>query len=366
MMKLLITILFSVLIANLYAQGDSSHAEVQQLKITSLKEGWKTLGLRVKKGAEVTISAKADLKESSPLPLEARHSIWVRVGKKGKMFQLASNDHTFTSQERGEIFVAVNLDSKSLWKDEYGNWTDAFELIPDTPIDVLVTGIVWPNGANAGLGKMKISSDSNLAGIATRAISGIENKRSLPEGFKPLWYLGQSNIFEAYNDAGRKGVRVSTNDDYGIIKKPLDIPLNEETRINFNWCYKKLPATMSEIEVAGHDYISIAVEFDNGSDITWMWSREIIPETSFHCPLNGWQDVETHIVLQSGYSELGKWFSHERQVKKDYESAVGGEVPSRIVGVWIIGNAVFGRQEAEAIFTNIQIVNKSEVIDIFE
>ncbi len=89
-MKLLITILFSVLIANLYAQGDSSDAEVQQLKITSLKEGWKTLGLRVKKGAEVTISAIADLKESSPLPLEPRHSIWVRVGKKGKIFQLAS------------------------------------------------------------------------------------------------------------------------------------------------------------------------------------------------------------------------------------------------------------------------------------
>jgi len=324
------------------------------------------LGIHIKKGAEVTISAKADLKESSLLPLEPRNVIWVRVGKKGKIFQLPSNDHTFTSKESGEIFIAVNLASKSLWEDEYGNWTDALDLIVDTPIDVLVTGIVWPLGSKAGLNKMKIGNDSNLAGIAQRAISAIENKRSLPEGFEPLWYLGQSNIFEAYNEEGQKGVRVFTNDDYGIIKKPLDIPLTEETRINFNWCYKMLPAIMSEMEVVGHDYMSIAVEFDNGSDMTWMWSREIAPETSFHCPLDEWKNVETHIVLQSGYKELGKWFSHDRQIKKDYESAVGGEFPSRIVGVWIIGNAIFGKQEAEAIFSNIQITDKTEVINIFK
>ena len=156
-----------------------------------------------------------------------------------------------------------------------------------------------------------------------------------------------------------------TSDDFGIIKKSLDIPLTADTRIQFDWKYQALPALASETDPASHDYMSIAVEFDNGHDITWMWSRDLAEESSFGCPLPEWIGRETHIVLQSGSQELGKWFSHDRPILADYKKAVPGEPPSRIVGVWIIGNAVFGRQPAEAYFANAVIRDGKTAVDVF-
>jgi hypothetical protein len=42
---------------------------------------------------------------------------------------------------------------------------------------------------------------------------------------------------------------------------------------------------------------------------------------------------------------------HTCSLQDDYQSSVGGESPSKIAGVWIIGNAIFGRQLADVILT---------------
>ena len=83
-----------------------------------------------------------------------------------------------------------------------------------------------------------------------------------------------------------------------------------------------------------------------------MWSRDLPAETIFKCPLPEWHHRETHIVLQSGVEGLNEWHGHTRSITDDYVAAVGGKVPQRIVGVWIITNAVFGLQPAEAFFAN--------------
>ena len=188
----------------------------------------------------------------------------------------------------------------------------------------------------------------------------------MPAGFEYLWFLNASNVFGAFDDAQHRGVHASTKDDLGIIRKPLDIPLTAETRIEFDWLYEKLPALGPETDAATHDYLSIALEFDNGHDITWFWSAHLPEGEMFPCPLPDWQHRETHIVLQSGEEGLGEWHSHSRHVLADYQASVGGEMPGRIVGVWVIANALFGRQPAEAYFANARVTDGERSEPLFE
>jgi hypothetical protein len=71
-------------------------------------------------------------------------------------------------------------------------------------------------------------------------------------------------------------------------------------------------------------------------------------------------------VLQSGEDGIGRWHSHSRPILQDYEASVGGEKPERIVGAWVIGVAVFGRQPAEAYFANARISDKGVSESLFD
>ena len=83
------------------------------------------------------------------------------------------------------------------------------------------------------------------------------------------------------------------------------------------------------------------------------------------CSMPWWNERETHIVVQSGADGLGEWFQHRRSIKADYLTAVGGTPPARIVGVWFIINSLFGRQPAEAYFTDVVIEDAGAKIEVF-
>lgn len=50
--------------------------------------------------------------------------------------------------------------------------------------------------------------------------------------------------------------------------------------------------------------MSIAVEFENGRDLTFIWSTDLPVSEHFHYPLPGRHDRETHVVARSGNAEL--------------------------------------------------------------
>ena len=143
---------------------------------------------------------------------------------------------------------------------------------------------------------------------------------------------------------------------------PVNIELSDSMRFSFDWLYDSLPAVAPETSVVGHDYLSIALEFDNGQDLTWMWSKFLAEGTSFTCPLPWWSERETHHVLDSGSDGLGKWKSHSRNVLDDYAEAVAGDPPKKIVGILLIANNLFAKQEATASFRNITHVDEGEQV----
>ncbi len=69
-------------------------------------------------------------------------------------------------------------------------------------------------------------------------------------------------------------------------------------------------------------------------------------------------------MVRSGAAELGRWRDEEQPVLADYEKAIGGAPPRRIVGVWLLGVAAFQRRLGEAEFSRIELANAGQRVVI--
>ena len=125
----------------------------------------------------------------------------------------------------------------------------------------------------------------------------------------------------------------------------------------------RLASESAEDSLANHDYVSVAVEFDNGQDLTYLWNAALDPEFSYRCPISSWRNRETHLVIRSGSGQLGRWINEEREVWRDYERAVGTP-PARIVALWLIVVCIFQHGVARAEYRNIELYRGSEVLRV--
>jgi len=102
----------------------------------------------------------------------------------------------------------------------------------------------------------------------------------------------------------------------------------------------RLPSDLAEDTVPSHDYLSIAVEFDDGQDITYFWSATLPPETVFRCPLPVWRDIETTSWSAVG-RRLGRWLDEERDLYADYRRILAAR--REVLRIWLIGESVMQR-----------------------
>jgi hypothetical protein len=339
--------------------GGAAIASRTRVEIDNALAGWIGSGVMVSPGDELTLFGHGEI-EADGLRLEPRHALWYRLGENGPATNFASNHETFTATEAGELFLTARP-SGVYWTDRRGTFPPGVTDGAPVPIALAVDVVRFEGSAGEGLAAMAESGDAPAAA----ALAMIAERKMLPEGFEPYWNLARSNVWEAGADPGRPGITGRTTDDFGIVRKPVDVVLGPETALEFSWRYRALPALGPETEVANHDYLSIALEFDNGQDLTWFWSVSLPEGSHFGCPLPWWDSRETHVVVQSGEPGLGEWHSHERPVLADYTMAVAGEAPERIVAVWFIANSVFGRQPGEASFADVTIRNGDERTAVF-
>ncbi len=176
----------------------------------------------------------------------------------------------------------------------------------------------------------------------------------LPE----LAALGPADIYRIVpgmpGDGGPKTqMQVHTKKNVGILTRDVDVPLSAATRLSWRWKIDQIPSRLPEAVPAQHDYFSIAVKFENGKDLTYMWSSSLEEGFGFDCPLPGWTGREYHVVIRSGTRDVGKWLAESRNVAADYARYVGKEQPGRIVQVWFIANTIIQQGEANARFGEI-------------
>lgn len=199
---------------------------------------------------------------------------------------------------------------------------------------LLAAVVVWQDDGGAGL-RAAAAREPALFAAATASEAATP-----PGDWRYLWRLGEGRIYAPCQDEDET-LCCHTDGDVGILQHPVSAPLDEELRLSWQWLAERLPSTLPEHTQPTHDYLSIAVEFDNGLDLTYMWSAALAIDTVFRCPLSWWDQRETHWVIRNNPEELGRWLSEERTLLADYRAAIGGTPPARVVGVWLIANSLF-------------------------
>jgi hypothetical protein len=315
-------------IAFLWQQQRNSHVRASGLRgpdplapvaLDGSEKAWTRSGQTFAMGERFQVIATGYQWLAKPLGLvvEPLSTVYMRLGE-GPIRKLIGNDAIYEAWSTGELsFLTKGL---SEFADDRG------ELLPGKRLK-----------QGPGIGLRVIASPKAASGTGQ------------PDGWNYLWRIGDGRIYQGDPD----DITVSTTGDVGILQRQVDVVLTDDTQLNWDWLIEELPSALPEDIAFTHDYLSIAVEFDNGRDLTYMWSAGLPNGHVFRCPLGWWCERETHWVLRSGSDGLGHWHEERRSIAADYAKALGGPMPQKVVRVWLIANSVFQRRLGKARFRNI-------------
>jgi hypothetical protein len=216
-----------------------------------------------------------------------------------------------------------------------------------------VMWLTWPRGADVTARLREWALDPHAPQAVKDEARRLESSVPVPSGWSYLWSLGDSEIYRPVPEPGpAPRLCCDTHGDVGILQRDALLALEPDSRLRWSWRVDELPTDLPEDTLPSHDYLSIAVEFDDGQDITYYWSSSLPVGTVYRCPLPAWAGRETHVVVRSGTGGLGQWMDEERDVFEDYRRIVGG--PARhVVRVWLIAMSVFGRGHGRCEYANI-------------
>ncbi len=293
----------------------------------------------------------------APYLLTGGEKDWTATGfrvRRGERFTLVAGGHHWLAKGLGLMFepdatLFVRIDGGPVRRIGDSEWI--FEAWDDGELELLSKGLSEFANENGALIPAKRPAMKPGISVRIERSDAPASGNGAPEGWNYLWRIGQAQIFTGSRD----DVEVKLGGDVGILQFPVEQPLTPESSLEWDWLIESLPSRLPEDLAFTHDYISIAVEFENGRDLTYMWSAGLPEGHVFRCPLGWWCDWETHWVLRSGETGLGDWHSEKRMIAADYREALGEPLPERIVRVWLIANSVFQRNEARARFRNFRI-----------
>jgi hypothetical protein len=198
------------------------------------------------------------------------------------------------------------------------------------------------------------------ARLAQEELEHLQNPVVIPKGWKCLPSLGDAGVFRRLDTPSGAVIRCQCDNDAMILQRSVESPFTADTRVRWSWKVESLPSARAEDSRTTHDYLSLAVEFDNGQDLTYLWSPALEPERSFRCPIATWSQRETHTVIRSGHKGLGRWINEERDVWRDYQNAIGSP-PDRIVGIWLIAASIFQHGQGRCDYRDIELAAVSGV-----
>jgi hypothetical protein len=293
----------------------------------------------------VLAEGRVVLAEALDLWFGPRLSLWTRLG--GRIKNGRCDQWSFVAEVEGPLELCIY---QGEWASEAGDLATpvAGYAALTGGLDVLL--LRWRGAAARGLRRLQRALPAatplslELARLAAPVV--------VPRGWHYHPLIGESEVFEGRELEDGVHIAVDARNDVGILQHPVSLPLREDSVLSWRWKLTALPSARPEDELPTHDYVSIAVQFDNGRDLTWLWSAGLAAEHCFHCPLPNWNARETHLVARSGAVGLGAWQTERRSVRADYARAIG-EPPARIVGVWLIAVSLFQHGRAQAEFADV-------------
>ena len=320
-------------------------ADARVVEVPGGRPPWTPTGMELSAGDVVSTFAVGRIHHSRLFDLWAGPATQLWFLCAGRAFRGTRATHTFTAEAGGPLEVASYL--PGMWADERGTLAGEPGDYHGVRGALAVLIVRWAPGADSeeALRAMADGNPLARAELDRRATWVPE-----PQGWRHLWEVGATEIYADGDD----GIQCTTQADVGLIRHPVDFPLTEAARLRWSWRVDELPSELPEDTLPTHDYLSVALEFENGHDLTWHWSAELPSGYHYRCPLPHWCDRETHVVVRSGGADLGRWIDEEVAVRADYRTAVG-EPPERITGVWLIALSLFQRRRGRCAYRGIEL-----------
>lgn len=293
------------------------------------------------------------------------HQVWARVGGRSPISRGPRAARTLTAPHAGELEFGLAFPgewadadgavrgSRARWVLTQGGFTVlALAWAPHADVPVALRGLAERTGAGG------------LGGLLCEEAEALERgeSRAPPADWTPHPLIGPSTVYAADG----KQIGCVTHGDAGIIRHPVQARLDSSTRLRWRWRVDRLPSLLPEDSLLTHDYLSIAVEFEDGRDLTYQWSSSLEPGLAYRCPLPFWRERETHLVVRSGLEQLGLWVDEERAVLADHAGAIGGAPPRSIVAVWLIANSTIQRRAGACAYADIELNSNHEQILVTE
>ena len=323
---------------------------------------WVESGVTVAEGDRVSYFMIGQVVANKPLDLTFRPNlqVWCRVGEEGEVFRGTRSSHSFTATASGPVYFGNYF--PSTWKNKRGELGTDESVYSANQGGFRILVIVWSGTAEEGVrALLDEGEEPSLADELKR----LEQGDTTPAGWRYLWHVGPAEIFRSGREPqmGHDCIHCHTREDVGILQRDVDLPLTPDTELRWRWCVDSLPSTLREDTLPSHDYLSIAVEFDNGRDITYYWSATLPEGYGYDCPLPNWSGIEYHVVVRSGSERLGEWLDERRNLYDDYRHYMG-EPPGRITRVWFIAVSIFQRGEGACDYADIRLASRNGELKI--
>jgi hypothetical protein len=337
-------------------------AATRLIDVACNRKPWLDTGIDLTDGENVTAFAMGETGlKGTDLSFGADFQLWYRIGAQGVAFRGTRFSHTFSVEKPGRLYLASYFPGE--WASRTGELATPDEVYEQATGSLTVLLIRWRTDPLDGLKKLAALGD--VDGLIAGEIDRLTNPVPTPAGWEYLWFVGPAEIYRPCTEPDRRqAICCHSHNDVGLLQKDVALPLRPGTRLRWNWRMDQLPSQVREDTLPTHDYLSIAVEFDNGQDITYYWSAELPVGTGFRCPIPTWTARETHVVIRSGSQGLGEWRNEERDVHRDYGDYIGGAMPANIVRVWLIAVSFFQGREGRCRYADIAFVTDDGVIAV--
>jgi hypothetical protein len=316
---------------------------------------WYDSGLDLVEGDTVTWLADGRVYLSRLLDIWVGPSfqLWGRLGEDGPVFRGTRATHTFTAERSGRLWLASYFPGE--WADRTGSLATPASDYANVSGAMSVLLLKWCRDADVPDLFRNWARDTRVPGLVLAEAHRFDEPVPTPDHWEYLWFIGPGEIYRSsVTGAGVATICCNSHRDAGILRKDAAVPLQPGTRLRWSWRVDELPADLPEDTLPSHDYLSIAVEFDDGQDISYYWSSSLPVGSVYRCPLPTWKDRETHVVVHSGASELGQWLDEERDLFEDYRRIIGGPARS-VVRVWLIAVSLFQRGQGRCEYARITV-----------
>lgn len=328
-------------------------AEHRFIRLPASEPPWRDSGLALAAGDEVSVFAVGRVYASRALDVwvAPKTQLWTRVGEAGPIRSSTRDTVSLRAHSAGRLYLGNYFPND--WKDPSGARVQDDAVYRGVSGGMRILAVHWTGGAAEGLAALAATGDP--LGLVVRERERLSLGDSSPPGWHPLWNLGETEIFSPCADPdGAPALSCAVQGEAGILQHDAHFPLRQDTELSWRWRVDTLPGLLREDSVPSHDYLSIAVEFENGLDLTYYWSRALPVGTGFWCPLPNWRHREYHVVIRTGSSGLGEWHAERRNLHADALRYLGAP-PGDVVAVWLIAVSVFKRQYGSCAYSGVRL-----------